>query len=95
MVKLNSLAVIYASKKKKDNFDYFRYYKISMYNLSSFDNFISLLNDDEIEISLIARIEKSGIDKGRYRNKNLVFSIKKDKIEKLFKKIYTFNYDYV
>lgn len=94
MIKLNSLAVVYASKKVQNNENYFRYYKLNMYNLISFEKFIELLNKDAIEISLIARIEKSSIDKGRYRNKNLVFAIKKDKIDKLFNKIYTFNYDY-
>ena len=65
-----------------------------MYNLINFETFINLLIKDGLEISLISRIEKSGTDKGRYRNKNLIFTIKKDKIEKLFNKIYTFNYDY-
>jgi hypothetical protein len=38
-------------------------------------------------------MNKSGIDAGRYRNKNLVFQISKDNIEKLFDKIYTYNLD--
>lgn len=33
------------------------------------------------------------MDKGRYRNKNLVFSIKKQDTEKLFKKIYEHDAD--
>ena len=33
------------------------------------------------------------MDKGRYRNKNLAFSIKKQDTEKLFKKIYEHDAD--
>lgn len=72
---------------------YFRYYKISLYELISFDKFIELLSDDVIIISLISRIGKSGNDAGRYRNKNLVSLIKKDNLNKLFNKIYCYNYD--
>ena len=90
---MNNLALIYASKKKINDEDFFRYYRLSIYKLKSFDTFVNLLNDGYINVSLISRISKSGIDKGRYRNKNLVFHIRKDHIEKLFDKIYSYNYD--
>lgn len=75
-LKLNRLAVIYASTKKEDEEKYFRYYKIDIYNLIGFERFLRLLKFGVIEVSLISRISKSGVDAGRYRNKNLVFSIK-------------------
>ena len=56
-------------------------------------NFIELIQQGKIKISLIARISKSGIDKGRYRNQNLVFKIKKDEMEYLFNNIYEYNYE--
>lgn len=93
MLKLKRLVLVRASKKVIDNTMYFRYYKISLYELISFDKFIELLSDDVIIISLISRIGKSGNDAGRYRNKNLVFLIKKDNLNKLFNKIYCYNYD--
>ena len=93
MVKLNKLAIINAYKKKINDEDYFRYYKISIYEIISFDKFIQLLENGYIIVDLIARLNKSGVDKGRYRNKNLVFSIKKQNIEKLFNKIYEYNAD--
>ena len=93
MLKLNRLAIIYASKKKEENDIYYRYYKIDMYQLIGFEKFIDLLKNDLIDVSLISRISKSGVDKGRYRNKNLVFNIKKRNIEKLFEKIYSYNSD--
>ena len=42
-LKLNRLAVIYASTKKDDCYKYFRYYKIDIYNLISFERFLRLL----------------------------------------------------
>lgn len=90
-VKMNNLAVIYAAKKKINNEDYFRYYKILFYKLK--DNFLNLLKNDTVNIDLISRIGKSGVEKGKYCNKNLVFSIKKNNIEKLFEKIYEYDAD--
>lgn len=92
-LKLNRLAVIYASTKKEDEEKYFRYYKIDIYNLIGFERFLRLLKFGVIEVSLISRISKSGVDAGRYRNKNLVFSIKKNNIEKLFDKVYSYDND--
>lgn len=91
--KLNTLAIIHASIKTLENEKYYRYYKINIYKLKEIEIFLNLLRNDTIKIELISRINKSGKDIGRYRNKNLVFSIKKYDIEKLFKKIYSYDYD--
>ena len=87
LLKLNKLAIIHAFKKKIKNEDYFRYYKLDIYNIKTFETFIKLLKEGIIDITLIARISKSGIDRGRYRNKNLVFHIKK--IPLLFNKTFS------
>lgn len=92
-LKLNRMALIYASSKNINDIKHFRYYKMTVYELKDKEIFFNLLKKGVIEISLIARISKSGNDKGRHRNKNLVFQIKKDKIEELFKKIYIYDYD--
>lgn len=91
--KLKKLAIIKASKKKIYNIEYFRYYLITLYTLKNFDTFLKLLESGEIEITIISRINKTGITAGKYNNKNLVFQIKKSNIEKLFNKIYTYDYD--
>ncbi|MDO4963415.1 MAG: MvaI/BcnI family restriction endonuclease [bacterium] len=83
-LKLSKLAVVWASKKKINNQLYFRYYKMIIYKLTSFDNFINLIKKDIIIINIIGRISRSGIEAGRQRNKNLVFQISKDNIIKLF-----------
>ena len=92
-VKLNRLAIVKASIRRNDNEEYYRYYSINIFELISFEKFIELLKNDEINVSLIARISKSGEKAGLYRNKNLLFSINKDKVEKLFKRIYFYNND--
>ncbi len=92
-LKLKTLAIIHAYTKKLNGVNYFRYYSIDIYNLMDFDTFLYLLKNDDIQIDLISRLNKSGVDAGRYRNKNLVFSIRKESIEKLFKKIYSYNND--
>lgn len=93
MLKLKHLALVRASKKVIDNKKHFRYYEIKIYELISFEKFVELLRSDDIIVSLISRIGKSGNDAGRYRNKNLVFQIKKDKLDKLFNLLHSYNYD--
>lgn len=93
LVKLKKLAYIKASKKIIDEKKHYRYYSIFLYKLKSFDTFLKLIENDFIEISIIARLSKSGEDKGRYRNKNIVFSIKKQNIPLLFECYYQYDYD--
>lgn len=92
-LKLSELAIIYASKKKIENKTFFRYYKLELYKLISFEKFIQLLELGEIDVSIIARTGINHKREEKYQNKNLVFQIKKNNIEKLFKKIYTYNHD--
>ena len=44
--------------------------------------------NDIIGIDLISHMNKSGQDAGKYRNKNLVFYIKKDRLNEIFTKMY-------
>ncbi len=90
-LKLNNLAVVKAFKKEKSNIKYFKYYYIAIYKFISFDRFLNLLKNNYIRVELISRISKSGQDRGRYRNKNLVFSIDKKDISKLFIKLKSYN----
>lgn len=88
MLKLNKLAVIYASKKDIDGKKYFRYYKICVYKLRCFEVFLELLASGKISVYLEARVGRSGKYDGVYKNKSLVFKIKKDLIEELFVEIF-------
>ena len=61
--------------------------------IKGFEVFLNLLKRGIIEVSLISRISKSGVDVGRYRNKNLVFMIDKSDLDKLFDQVYFYDYD--
>lgn len=92
-LKLSTLALVFASKKDIDNSPHFRYYKIIFYKLISFEKFIELLKQDIIIVDISCRVSRSGIDAGRQRNKNLVFKISKDNINKLFKTLKRYDSD--
>lgn len=92
-LKLSNLAIVYASKKIVDNELYFRYYLITIYKLKSFETFIKLLENDYIKVEIIGRIARSGDEKGRQRNKNLVFSLPKACINLLYEKVIEYNSD--
>ena len=82
--KLSTLAIVYASKKEINRNLYFRYYKMIIYKLKSFEKFIELLKKDIITVEISGRVSRSGTEAGRQRNKNLVFKINKDKINELY-----------
>jgi len=92
-LKLSLLAIVWASKKIIDNKPYFRYYKIIIYKLISFEKFIDLINKNIIIINIVGRVSRSGLDAGRQRNKNLVFQISKENISDLFKIITCYDHD--
>ena len=93
-LKLNKLAIVKVFKKNTENYNSFRYYYIAIYKLISFKKFLDLLQNGYINVDIIARMNKSGVDVGRYRNKNLVFSINKKNIDLLFDRVYSYNSDY-
>ena len=93
MTKLNKIAYIKASMRKVDDKKYYRYYSMFLYKLKNFDIFLNLIDRNLINIEIIARISKSGPDKGRYRNKNIVFSIRKENIPLLYDCYYQYDYD--
>lgn len=86
-LKLSNLAIVYASKKRIDNNIYYRYYKICIYKLKSFEKFIELIENNIIKVSIIGRISRSGSEEGRQRNKNILFQIPKENIDDLFNKV--------
>lgn len=88
-VKLTNLAIVYASKKEIDDKINYRYYKMCIYKLISFDKFIELLENNIIKTSIIRRILLSGNEEGRQRNKNLLLQIQKENILYLFNTITT------
>ena len=92
-LKLKSLVIVYGSKKRIDSEDYFRYYKFDKYALKDEKYIIDMINEGKIIVSLESRIGLSGVNKGKYKNKNLIFKLKKDYIEDLYNKELTFDND--
>lgn len=93
-LKLSTLAVVWASKKNLNQTLYFRYYKIIIYKLISFDKFIELLKKDIIIVNIVGRVSRSGLESGRQRNKNLVFQIGKEYITELFDIVKVYDADF-
>lgn len=91
--KLKKLALIRASIKNIDNEKYYRYYAISFYKLLGFDKFLELIENNVLQINIVSRIGKSGQFSGKYKNRNIEFSIKKEDISKLFECYMRYNHD--
>lgn len=93
LAKLTNLCFVCASKKKEYGNLFFRYYKISIYRIKSFEKFLCLLEDGKISINLCGRVARSGERIGRQQNKNMVFKIPRYYISELFDKKFEFDYD--
>ena len=89
-VKLNNLALIYASKRKINQDLYFRYYKIICYKYKGFDYFLTALKYDYVKVSICLRFARTGVNTGKNKNKNMVFKIDKNSVDKLFDRIYLY-----
>lgn len=92
-IKLNSLALVKASKKIINQKQHHRYYQTTIYQLISFDKFIDLLKRDIIKTRIELDVTKSGSEQGRQRNKNIIFLIDKSNPNLLYNTIYTKKYD--
>ena len=82
--KLQVLAVISAWTNKKEDIEYFKYYKINIYVLKSFDTFIDMLENGKIEV--VFKID-SYTDENRYANvdsRGVSFAIKEEYLNYLF-----------
>lgn len=89
-VKLKKLALFYASKKKIEDNLFFRYYKLECYKYKGINAFLEALETGAVAASLVLRFSRSKETLGKNRNKNIQFSIKKNSVEKLFDKIYSY-----
>lgn len=92
--KLQYLALVYASKKNIDSKTYFRYYKMELYKLKSYQIFLEQIKKGTFSIEMIARVIKTGYDAHRYRNKGLVFKLKKEMFDRVFDLFYVCDCDF-
>ena len=85
--KLNYLALVKAYPYKKDNIVYYKYTSIDFYKLSSFENFLTLLEKGLIYITFNIDTFKTGNRKGQIHDHVTAFKIKNVAINTLFKEI--------
>lgn len=90
-IKLNTLAVIYASKKNISDQNYFRYYAIYCYKLKSTELVFRLIEENIVKLSIVCRADFSNSEK--QKNKGIVFRISKDNLTRLFNKIVDYDAD--
>jgi len=64
---------------------------LDKYTLKGEKHIVDLIKEGIIIVSLESRIGLSGVNQGKYKNKNLVFKLKKDYIEDLYNKELTFD----
>lgn len=88
--KLSNLALFYASKKVFDNNLFFRYYKIECYKLRDFKTFIKCIELGDVKIALLLRFARTGNEIGKNKNKGMVFSVRKNGIQNLFERVYSY-----
>ena len=88
-VKLSKLAIIRASKKKENENLYFRYYKVSCYILKDFHIFLNTIENRTVKCSISLRFARSGKEVGKNKNKNFIFSVSLDNLDKIYNMIYS------
>ena len=88
--KLNKLAIIYTYSKEEQDKEYFYYKSIHFYKFNSFEKFIQMIKEGNIEITFKISIIREGEKKGLIKDRGTDFSIKKDKINLLFDEINIF-----
>lgn len=93
-LKLSNLVIIHASRKISNEEEYFRYYKFEKYRLINKNKILNLIKNGSVIVTLESRLGMSGDFQGKYKNKNLVFKLKRDSIESLFIKELEVDNDY-
>lgn len=93
-IKLNNLALIYASKKEKFGDIYFRYYALYVYKLKSVDVFYQLIEKNIIKLNVMCRSSFANDSLGKNKNKGVTFKLSKKDIELLFEKVLEYNADF-
>ncbi len=91
MNKLKVLAVVNAWTNKKNNWNFFKYYKIDFYILKSFKKFLELLNMGIIRITLKVDIYKDKENYGKTYDHGCGFKIQENDLTKLYDKYYIKN----
>lgn len=85
--KLSFLALVYAYKYKKDGIMYYKYSNLYFYKLKGFFEFLELINNDMIYITVYIKDGFNELGNSVLDTHGFSFKIKKDGFKKLFYKI--------
>lgn len=85
--KLKNMIILKVWTKKVDGVDYYKYYDIHFYQLKSFNNFLKLLEEGIIRLTINLDVYKSGPRKGQTHNRGIRFEIQEVDLNKLFEEI--------
>lgn len=86
--KVKYLGFVMALRKIVSGNEYFKYYKLNIYKLKSFDNFINMIENSTIRITFKLSIFRNGIRKGKTHNHGVGFDIKESDLLKIYDIIY-------
>ena len=87
LTKLSYLAIVNVWTNKKEGWNYFKYYKISFFKLKGFSDFIKLLENGIVKISLKIDIYLDENNYGKTYDHGCSFAIYEKDIIKLFDKL--------
>lgn len=85
--KLKTLAYIKVAVKFQNNQPYYKYYKMNLYKLKNFDNFINLIEQGKIRVTFKVGLYKSGPKKGKTYDHGTGFDIKECDLLQLYDKL--------
>lgn len=89
-IKMQTLALVHTLHKKENKIDYYKYYKMEIYQFKSFENFIELIKNGTISIQFKVSRFKSGKRIYQIHDHGTAFRINENNFSKLYNKIYTF-----
>lgn len=92
-IKFQKMALVYASKTKMFENNYFRYYKIEIFKLKSIEKFFELIEKNIVQLTIMCRASFTKNDIGKQKNKGINFKIDKENLTKLFDKILEYDHD--
>lgn len=87
ITKLKYLAIINAWTNETNGWNYFKYYKIEYYKLTSFDKFLELIENGIIKLNFKVDIYRDELNYGKSYDHGCSFRIQEKNITKLFNKI--------
>ena len=82
--KLKNMAFVSAMRKIENDKEYFKYYKLEIYKLKSFDTFINLLKAGIIRVTFKIGVFRSGDKKGKIHDHGTGFDIEEKNLYKLY-----------